>query len=330
MELTINELGDNHVFGVDLANGDDKTVVEQSSDFDIEKARRLFGLQDSLKAITQMRDGLINNKVSVLGNEEVSKKIDERVADYSLEQLKTLSDEEVKNIYRFDDGEVDFSIDFKDDESKKIEFMRNFLVFVKETSIAMAEIDKETERIVESLKADEEEFKKLVSKFGSLSSYIEADLRDRYERAETEEQKEKVGKMIQAYEHALTLENIIEHYKKFPTDTTISDLYHRPVDVYNRYMKVLKKLKVTTDLTQFDMLETKFLEEKYHVHPNLLLFAVIKYIAYKKNDADRSVDGVFLSQLAVNVRALFTNNFDSEEKKERFLQSVRNVLDLFI
>jgi hypothetical protein len=51
--------------------------------------------------------------------------------------------------------------------------------------------------------------------------------------------------------------------------------------------------------------------------------------AYKK-DATANIDGVFLSQLAVNLKSLYSDAFGDVEKKETFKAGIRRVLDLFI
>ena len=321
--------------GVDMGVGEDQTAVtvqtvqDNNSTFDIDKARKLFGIQESLQAIDVVRKDIISRRLSVLGNEEVSQKLDEKLSAYTIEQIKNLTEDEISSIYQLEDGEMEITIDFNGDKGREFEFKRDFLIFMKESSAAMEEIDKEVERLEKMLEENQEEFNKLVAEFGNLSGYIQATLQEKYETA-TGEEKEKIGTMLKAYEHALTLENIYEHYTKFSTENTISDLYHRADAVYAKYTDVRKQLKVRTDIAQFDNLELKFLEEKYHKHPNILLFAIMKYIAYKKDKANRRADGIFLAQLGLNLKSLYTNSFEDEETKEKFLQGARKVLDLFV
>lgn len=265
-------------------------------------------------------------RIDMVGDENIAAKLSSMVANLEPQQIRELSDEAVNEIYKDENGEIEFAV--KMDKTRTAEFKRDFLVFLRESDIADETFEKELVILEEAIKENNEELQMLLKDFGDLSAFMRTKLQKEFEAANGD-RKEKLTKIIEAFDDAYTLNRVYDHYKEFGTRNTISDSHHRALDVYNRYMKVISKINFKTDLTSFNNLEKNFLEEKYHAESNLFLFAVIKMIGYKK-DASADIEGVFLSQLAVNVKALYTDSFASEEKKEQFKASIRRVLDLFL
>ena len=296
-------------------------------DINVEKATQIFGALDNISAIKTMREGMRQQRIDMVGDENIAAKLSSMVANLTPEQVKELSDEAVNEIYTTEEGEIEFAV--KMDKTRTAEFKRDFLVFLRESDIADETFEKELVVLEEAIKENNEDLQMLLKDFGDLSAFMRTKLQKEYEAAAEGERKEKLTKIIDAFDDAYTLNRVYDHYKEFGTRNTISDSHHRALDVYNRYMKVISKINFKTDLTSFNNLEKNFLEEKYHAESNLFLFAVIKMIGYKK-DATADIEGVFLSQLAVNVKALYTDSFANEEKKELFKSSIRRVLDLFL
>lgn len=299
---------------------------ENQEEINVEKATQIFGAIDNINAIKKMREGMKQQRIDMVGDENIAAKLSSMVANLEPQQIRELSDEAVNEIYKDENGEIEFAV--KMDKTRTAEFKRDFLVFLRESDIADETFEKELVILEEAIKENNEELQMLLKDFGDLSAFMRTKLQKEFEAANGD-RKEKLTKIIEAFDDAYTLNRVYDHYKEFGTRNTISDSHHRALDVYNRYMKVISKINFKTDLTSFNNLEKNFLEEKYHAESNLFLFAVIKMIGYKK-DASADIEGVFLSQLAVNVKALYTDSFASEEKKEQFKASIRRVLDLFL
>jgi hypothetical protein len=301
--------------------------VDASDAITMEKATKLFNSYDQINNIKKMREEMRVNTLNVVGDEDAAAKLSTLISGLTPEEVRELSDAAVEELYNLDgEGSIEISLDFTKD--REIEFKRDFLVYLRETDIANESIDTDLDALETEIKADEAQLKQLLEDFGDLSSFMRSKLQQEFDAAEGD-RKDKLAVVIEAYDDSLTLNRVIAHYEKYGTRTTVTDYYHRADAVFAKYVKTVKQLNFRTDLTHFNNLETNLLAEKYHKHPNMFIFAIIKMFAYKK-DAARNEDGVFLSQLAVNLKSLYSNSFASEEQRETFKSAIEKVLDLFV
>lgn len=291
-----------------------------------QRATQLFGAFEHMNAVKKMRADMNEERLRIAGDDDVAAKLSSMVANLTPEQVAQLDDAAVAEIYKTEDGEIELAIDLP--ANKEMEFKRDFLVYLRETEVASEAVDAELAALEEEIKDGEEELKNLIAEFGDLSTYMRNKLQTEYDAAEGAHQ-ERLGKMIASYDDAYTLDRVFDHYSKFGVENTVGDYYRRADNVFERYIRVIKKLNFRTDLTNFNNLEARLLEEKYNKYPNMFLFSVIKMYAYKK-DATPDQDGVFLSQLAVNLKSLYADSFATEEKKQTFINGITRVLDLFV
>jgi hypothetical protein len=312
---------------VEMVETQEGTFVPETKEVTTEKATHLFNTYTQIGAVKKMREEIKSQQLSVLGDDDAATKLSEMIAALSVEDIRELTDEAIEEIYNLDGtGSIEISLDLKG--KREVEFKRDFLVYMKESETANAALDQQLDAMEKELDEHQAQFKELVGEFGDLSTYMRTKLQDEYDAAEGPK-KEKLAGVIEAYDDATTLNRVIEHYQNYSTGNTITDYFGRAEVVFKKYVKVIEKLHFHTDLTDFNNLETNLLEEKYHKYPNLFIFSIIKMYAYKK-DATRTEDGVFLSQLAVNLKSLYADTFATEEKKEQFKDSIRKVLDLFL
>ena len=300
-------------------------VTQVNEQIGLQEATKLFNNVDQINVVKKLRKEMNKQRTGVLG-EEQSNRLSEKIAHLTPEDLKKMTDEEINELYKFEDGEIEVTLDFKD-KSKETEFKRDYLIYLRETDIALKQIDEELDKLEAEMKEEEAKIKSLLSEFGDLSTFMRAKLQEEYDSSEGE-RKEKIGKVIEAFDDSYTLNRVYDYYTKYSTSNTIDDYYRRADQVFNKFMKAIKKVGLKTDLTSFNNLEINFLDEKYHKYPNLFLFSVIKMFSYKRDTITRE-DGVFLSQLAVNLKSLYADSFKDSEKKELFKQSISKVLDLF-
>lgn len=300
-------------------------VTRVNDQISLEEATKLFNSVDQINVVKKLREEMKKQRTDVLG-EEQSNRLSEKIAHLTPEDLKKMTDEEINELYKFEDGEIEVTLDFKD-KSGETEFKRDYLIYLRETDIALKQIDEELDKLEAEMKEEEAKIKSLLSEFGDLSTFMRAKLKEEYDSSEGE-RKEKIGKVIEAFDDSYTLNRVYDYYTKYSTRNTIDDYYRRADQVFNKFMKAIKKIGLKTDLTSFNNLELRFLDDKYHKHPNLFLFSVIKMFSYKQDTITRE-DGVFLSQLAVNLKSLYADSFKDAEKKELFIKSISRVLDLF-
>lgn len=300
-------------------------VTQVNEQISLQDATKLFNSVDQINVVKKLREEMNKQRTGVLGEDTV-KKLSERISNLTPEDLKKMDEEEINNLYKFEDGEIEVALEFKD-KNKEIEFKRDYLVYLRETDIALKQIDEELDKLETEIKEEEDKIKSLLSEFGDLSTFMRSKLQEEYDSSEGE-RKEKIGKVIEAFDDSYTLNRVYEYYTNYSTSNTIDDYYRRADQVFNKFMKAIKKVGLKTDLTSFNNLELKFLDEKYHKYPNLFLFSVIKMFSYKRDTITRE-DGVFLSQLAVNLKSLYADSFKDPEKKDLFIKSISRVLDLF-
>lgn len=305
-------------------------VVENNQEvkeLDSTKATVLLNTFEQVNSIKHLREELNAKRLDFFTEDKVSR-LEDRIKYLVPEQLKEFTPEAIDHIYTFDDETLEFDVKFETEE-RRIEFKRDFLVYLVESAHATLEIDKQIDQLEKTLDDSKEEVKELLSQYADLSDYIRSTLVDELETAKTEERRTKVTRMIEAFDDATTLDRVYAQYNQFGTKTTVSDYFHRSTDVYTRYLKIMKKIDFRTDLTRFDNLETKFLPEKYHALNNIFVFAIIKMMSHKKS-ATRDDEGTFLTQLAVNLKYLYADSFSKPEQKELFISSITRVLDLFL
>lgn len=302
-------------------------IQPEIKEIPVERVTQLFNTRDRVKTITNLQSELHERRRLIVPNDDISKQIESRISALSPDEIRELPDAAIAEIYNLDGEEVQFSLDLES-KAQEIEFRRDFLAFLKESSMIHDQIDSQMDELNEELEKGQAELAKVLADFGDISEFMRSKLVEEMESA-TGERKEKVTEMLKAFDDSGELTRVVSHYEKFGTRNTIEDYLKRSEVVYAKYIKVLKELDVKTDLTNFNNLEEKFLEEKYQTYPNLFLFSVIKQYAYKKGNVNTAVDGVFLSQLSVNIQSLFADSFATPEKKEKFLDGIRKTLDLF-
>lgn len=298
---------------------------------DSNKALKFLNMQNKIDEMTELKENIRKQERLVINNDDLSDKLDQKISDLTLDEVSKLTDSQIQEIFTIDGEIVDLSPSTNiDDEEKSLTFKKDFLIYKKTTMESFKEIDKTMDEFQKEIDQDFEEFQKTIDQYGDISTYLKEDIMKRYETATNDDVKNKYRLMLDNFDWAFNFDHIYEYHTRTSLKTPITD-YERLADgVYDRYMKTLKRLKLkNVDLTIFDGIEEKYLPVKYHKYPNLFLFLVIRFYGYKKDTANASSDGVFLSQLHVNLKKLVRDKFLEEGQKEQFLLNIQRVLDLF-
>ena len=305
-------------------------VIDNTLETENEKLGKItefYGLNEQIRSVKAMKDSL-HAQTDKMMNDDGIGALDEKVASMTVEQIEALTTEEVDAMYVSENGELEFTNLFKE-KAREDEFKKEFLVFIKQQAINEEKIDIELARLEEETSKFEPEFEELLKEFNDLGLYLRNRMEDEMNNPETApERRDRLVEMIAAFDDVYTLERIYDNVTKHSLKNVVNDYYNRDDVVYKKYLNVLKKLELKVDLTRFGQLEERFLEEKYNKYPNLFMFIVLKHYAYIKN-VDKGVDGMFLSQLSVVLKSLYSNTL-AEADKEKFLSGVRRTLDLFI
>jgi prefoldin subunit 5 len=304
---------------------------EELDKIDDTKIFKLLGFNQQLQDIKDIKNEILNKQSEFVSDEEVIHQIDSAIKNIDINVLKSFKKEHVDLIYSINGKPIELDMKFENEE-REFQFKKDFLIFRKESSDAIKEIDKSIEKLEKELSEDQEEIDKLLSQFGDFSSFIKYKLDESLKNAETPEKIKRIQDMMLNYDFGFNLNNIYYIYKNYKNiNNIIKDYFDnkRAATLYKKYLTALKALKIKSDLTSFPDLEIKFLPEKYHKYPNLFLFTVLRDIAYNKDMIKRTTDGLFLSQLGYNIKCLYGNRFKDEETKQQFILNIQKVLDLF-
>lgn len=309
------------------AHTEQTTNVEQSKKM---SPIELLTMNDQVKSLKNVQNEMKTKLNSAISSENGIDIFEEKLIGLTPEIADSLSDDEISEIYTFDGKEIQLILPGDKMDNKTLnEMRRDFIKVLIDQKQAMAELDKATEEFEKEMVEYDKELKNLTAQFGDISEFMKSQLTEQILSA-PEEKKPMLISSLNAFDDALLLNDIHDSFAKLKKpENTIYDYNRRSLEVFNKYNKVIKKLGLTFDITTFENLETKFLEEKYHKYPNLFAFLVIKYGAYIK-EPQRGTDGVFFSQLALNLKMLYNDSFANQEKKETFLANIKRTLDLFI
>ncbi len=314
-------------------SGPTESAIKAASEKEIPteaRAKDLFNMVETMQSLKTFAHDIADQRKKVLGEEaEISAILEERLEDISMETLKTLSDARIEELFTGPDGRAIQLATNDTDPRTEAEFKRAFLVFMKESSEALQQIDEQTAKLELEIEASREEVNELMKNFGSYNNYIRQTLQQRLATLPEGPERDNCINIQAAMEDAYDLNRIYDTVSKLDRANIIDDFKSqtRSVRLYEKYKKHLTTMGITTDLTDFNNLE-QHLDEKYHALSNLFLFSVIKLFAYKKEVT--RYDGVFISQLSVNIRDLMGKTQNDPANTERFKVSIQRVLDLFL
>jgi hypothetical protein len=294
------------------------------------KAFKFLDLNQQIQDMKDVKNNIIEQELKVFNDDSIQVALDKAIKNMTVEEIKAASKDQIEKIYTIDEKSIELDLEISD-EQRAFEFKRDFLVYKKESAVALLEIDEALAKMEEDVKKEEEEFNKVINQYGNLSNFIRQKLVEDSTNAPTEEYRAVYKKMLDYFDGAFNLDMLVEKYSTLKTINTIKDYEDstRSQSIYGKYVQATKKLGLKSDLTSFPDLEVKFLPEKYHKYPNLFLFAIIKLFGYKKDTVEKNTDGIFLSQFGVNLKNLYADRFDTPEIKQEFIQNIEKVLDLF-
>lgn len=286
---------------------------------------KLLSTLSAAKNLESMQNEIEERRSSVVADKDVTDKLLENLAELTAKQIADLPDPIIEKLFTVDGKLVELEI--KVPNNKKHELMRDYLVFLKESSEAEAELDKSLEGFHKELADSQTELDNMVKQYGDINGYMRSKMSESYDKAEGLN-KVRIGRNIEAYDDAITLNRVKAYVRNINTDNLINDYNRLSESVYARYLRSMKKLGLSVDLTKFNNFEKNFLEEKYNKYPNIFMFTLIKMYAYKK-DIKRETDGIFLSQLRINLADLYAKRIN-EDKKGVLLDAVREIIDTIL
>lgn len=298
-----------------------------SVDKELQTLSKTMGLLEKVDELNGVKDTYKKSRLEIIKSEEALDKIDNAMENYTKEQIAELTLEECNNLLCLEDG--DLGIKF-DNEAEELKFKRGFLEYCKATHTLGIQIDKNLEELDQTIKENEDEFKSICDSVESVSLYFIEKIKEKINETEDEKQKEELTIVLKAYEDAIDFNRVYECYSKLSVKNVMRDYHYNSEDVYKKYQAYIKELGIKSEIVKFSGLEEKLLEEKYHKYPNLFLFLIIRMYAYKSTiTSNINDDRIFLTQLLLNVKSVFTDKVN-EEQRERMKNGMMKVLDLYL
>lgn len=154
------------------------------------------------------------------------------------------------------------------------------------------------------------------------------------EKAETDEGRAKIQKIINVFENLNSLNYIfkdIDLYNQKELDIIVSNfLDPKKADyIVNKFLTKCKQMKINPDFYKmFLNMEELFLDEEYSAFNNLFLFFTMRYIAY--GNPYNATDKSYALTMIISMQKLMTGKYKNDEEKEQFLLVVKKFLDYFM
>lgn len=258
--------------------------------------------------------------------------VDERLAQYTVDQIKAMSDDELDKMFITDDGR-EINLIPPDTDVDMHKFKRNYAIYRKDSNEALKNLDEEIEKFQKEMEESEEEIAQILNQFNDMDEFIRDQLHKKIEAATDPKKVELYESLLQAMDYAFSLDNVVEFYSNDYRRRMVIPNYKddkRSMGLFRRYKKVVEEVGFRTDLTKYVKLEKKFLPEKYHERDNLFLFAIINMASTWAKCDDNRMNGLFLTQFSVNLKNMIYDKFADKDARQKFIDNICKVLDIFI
>lgn len=286
--------------------------------------------KNKVKQILSQKEEVKASASNIFNGEENVAEILTHLEGIPIEDIKNLTNERVDEILTVQGEVMGIPESYRETEEDEYNFKKDLLLYVLQCDATVKELDKAEEEMEKMLAENEEEVQNILNQYeGSMIGAIRDEIVKKEAIATTPELKKVHNEILAAFDDSFELTRIYDVYSTLNVGNTLEDFNKNFNNVYKQYVTVNKRLGVTFDLIKFGGLEAKFLEEKYHVNPNLLIFIVMKYMAKRNGNMTKHADGVFCSQFCTNLYLLFTDSLE-ESYKAQLLAGITRILDLFI
>lgn len=284
-----------------------------------------------LRSLKQQHQVQESNMRSVVDEFDI---VLEKVSHLSDLEVEALTDEQVNEIYTNHEGEeIKLNVKKNITPEQLIAFKKDFISFIRNTAKVHKEIDEASEQLQKDIAEINAETRDIYnSTQGNIATYVRGLLQKEYDSIDDETRKESIKLILDAFDDANHLTRVKAAFEGLNMVNTINDFLRNYEQIATKFHKNCKTVGIAVDLSSFTNFEARFLEEKYHKYPNLFIFLIVKWFA-KKKDLNK-VDGVFLTQLASELRQLYLNIGNpeiTEDEKVRFdnlKNAARSLLDL--
>lgn len=286
-----------------------------------------------MKELVTMRDELVGKRAQYVPEDMVDAYV-EKMSKVTLKDLEAMSFEEMLEFNKIDEESVLLAIPEFDTEEEAFEYVKSMLMFFKRTDDFVEETDKMLDELNDIMKDSNKAINELLLDKGdkNIIHHLRDKLSDAVVKAKESKDPKRIQKAIdsmEAFEDSFKLDRLKELYRRIGSENIKDDATKRAEELYNRYRRATKELGLSADLIKIRDLEVTHLSEEYDEMNNLFVFICMKYIGglTKTRGAARHIDGLFASQLTVNLNLLMNDGLPDEEK-EMLLKNIKELLDI--
>lgn len=310
----------------------------------IEEMSRLHRVNTQIEKIESDKERLREHSKSLIKGDDYDELTERILAVGSEQAILAMTEEDINKLYTNSNGEVvEFNVPAKNAKKAQEEMIalrKDYAVFVFNTETQMKKLDDAKVELEEEIVKSNQEVKELFeSAGGNVTNYTKKIITGTIAELEakpslTEEeiiQLERLKLAKYSLEDAINLEKVLNYVRRYDSRNIVNDYKRRSDEIGRKYANAIKKINLRLDFTSLKNVEIKFLDERFHKYPDLFTFIVMRMVANDKNL--NSFDGIFLSQLAFEMRQLFIldENKSSEEdlvKGHTLVGNITKVLEV--
>lgn len=283
------------------------------------------------KEYGKLRETIEGQRDEILRNITAEYDIDGALDKYSAEEIENMSFSKMKEVFVTSEGNFIF-----DENEFPEKMMMDFIIYLKHSRETFKKMDEELEKLDQSMEEFNKEIKSITGETSfnkTLRASIESDLA---QEGISEDKKARCEELLAAMDDAMTLRPLFELYEKVSPANTLRELKieSQRISVLKGYVRVCKENGLEPKLLKFGELEKVFLDEKYHVHKNLFIFILARYIKYMDTNLKQLRHRTFVIQLTNYIMEVVLGeehpHYQADIKEiETLKMNIANLLDKF-
>lgn len=283
------------------------------------------------KDYTKLRETIELQRNEIVEKMSEDFNIDQALDCFTTEEIENMSFSKMKEVFVNHEGNFIFN-----EQEISQNMSMDFIKYLKHSRETFKKMDEELEKLDQTLEEFNKEIK-AITKETSFNKTLKASIENDLASEDiSEEKRDRCNKFLAAMEDATTLRPLFELYEKISVKNTIVELNDKSKKsaVLNGYVRVCKELDITPKLLKFGEFEKRYLNEKYHVHNDLFIFIVARYIKYLGKAAKEPQNLVFITQLTNYITEIILGEENSHyqadiEEIAVLKTSIERLLDKF-
>lgn len=310
-------------------------VDEKDKKLTFEEVVKISDVKNKVSNMKKLRENVFTQILKYVGNETYDEKLVKALQEYTeTNKIQEIKDNEIIRIIKktFTEEEIK-ELPLCENYRDNLSFLKDYFVYRIQSIKFIEDLDKSEKELEDIIADNNEAFEQIIADHGDVDTYYIKVLYESIEKAPDEATRKKAIMMHDSYVDGFNLTRIKKLYETLSTKNAMRDfkdtVEQKNYHIMKNYDEVCKKYHIESSLIRLGGFERVYLPEKYKKLENLMAFLVIKYIACKKNSIKKADDIMFLLSFTNHYESIMNNKY-SDEKKQRFIDNVCEVLDIFM